>query len=274
MRSPAMRHLRAWLAAACLAAALPAAHAAADTRTLRVCSDPDNMPFSNDRQEGFEDKIAAVLADDLHATLQTTFRSARRGFVRRTLQTGDCDVVMGILSHAPGVATTRPYYRSSYVFVTARDRHLRFASFDDEALRDLRIGLHALGAEGANTPPAEAFAKRGVTGNIVGFPMFGTDGETAIPPGRIIDAVAQGQIDVAIVWGPIAGYSARQYPQKLDLEATPADPAQPLVPFAYDIALGVRKDQIGLRDELDGALEHRRADILAILNAYGVPLTD
>jgi quinoprotein dehydrogenase-associated probable ABC transporter substrate-binding protein len=240
-------------------------------QVLRVCADPNNLPFSNARGEGFEDKIAALLANRLHDRLEMDWGMAKLGFLRRTLQARLCDVVMGITPGYPGLATTRPYYRSAYVWVTAADRHLHFASFDDPALRKLKIGLHAIGAGGSNPPPAQSMAKRGLGGSVVGFAMYDS-AEVDSPAGRIIDAVAAGQIDAAAVWGPFGGYFGRPYGDRLVITPMASDAALPGLPFAYDIAIGVRKQDTGLRDALDGALVQCRADIAAILADYHVPV--
>jgi mxaJ protein len=259
-----------WLAAALLAALWSTA-ATAEERVLRVCADPDNLPFSNARGEGFEDKIAALIADDMHATLEMTFRSSRRGFLRRTLQAHACDVVMGVPGGMPGAATTKPFYRSSYVFVAARARQPQPGSFDEPALRSWKIGLPALGAEGANIPPAHALAERGIVGNIVGFPVYGETSDDN-PPGAIVAAVASGAIDVAIVWGPIGGYFARPFKDALSVTPILSDPRQPDLAFTYEISLGTRKDDTALRDRLDEILARRQTDLAAIPRDYGVPL--
>lgn len=240
-------------------------------RVLRVCADPDNLPFSNARLEGFENRIAALVAKDLNAALQYRWMPQRRGFIRLTLKAGECDLVMGVPSEYDMVLATKPYYRSTYVFVSAKSRHLQLRSFDDPVLRGLRIGIHASVEDGSNQPPAHALARRGITGNIVGFKMFDEE-SVANPQGRIIDAVANGDIDVAIVWGPFGGYFARR--EKVAMEVTPVSPLvdPPSLPFAYDISMGVRKGEDGFKSELEGILDRRRADIRKILDEFGVPI--
>ena len=146
---------------AAVALALASFAALADGgRELAICADPSNLPYSNDREQGFENRIADLLAQDLNATLRYTWNLQRRSFLRRTLNAGACDVVIGSPAGLQGMAQTRPYYASSYVFVTARDRRLQLQGFDDPQLRGLKIGLQAVGAEGANTPPASSSPKR------------------------------------------------------------------------------------------------------------------
>ena len=174
-------------------------------RVLRVCADPNNLPFSNEREEGFENRLAELLARELGAErVEYTWWAQRRGFFRNTLNAGLCDVVMGVPSSVELAATTRPYYRSTYVFVTRADRGLDIRSLDDEALRRVRVGVSIIGDDYANAPPAHALAQRGIVGNVVGFSVYG-DYAQPNPPARIVEAVAAGDVDVAVVWGPLAG---------------------------------------------------------------------
>ena len=262
------------LGALALATALgaPLAGAAGEVpRELVVCADPSNLPYSNERQEGFENRIASLIAQDLNSTLNYSWNMQRRSFLRRTLRAGTCDVVIGAPVGLQGLAQTRPYYASGYVFVTAHDRHLQLQGFDDPALRGLKIGLQALGAEGASTPPASALARRGIVDHITGYPMWGEEADES-PQARIIDAVAAGEIDVAIVWGPFAGYFARRHGDRLDLAPVGADPLQPALAFRYEMALGVRRGDEALLAELQQVLDRRKPEVDAILRDYGVPL--
>ncbi len=240
-------------------------------RELAVCADPSNLPYSNAREEGFENRIARLIADDLHASLRYTWNMQRRGFLRRTLKTGACDVVMGVPAELEGVAATRPYYTSAYVFVSARSRSLHLHDFDDPALKRLKIGLQALGAEGANTPPAGSLAARGIVDHIVGYSMWGEE-DVESPQAKIIDAVASGEVDTAIVWGPLAGYFAKRYADRLEVTPVTGDPKMPMLEFTYDMSLGVRKGDEALKAELQAVLDRRRDDIQAILKEFGVPL--
>ena len=244
--------------------------AAGTNRVLRITADPNNLPFSNDKLEGFENKIATLVAQELNAKIEYTWRAQRRGFFRETLKENNADLVLGVPTNFERALTTKPYYRSAYAFVTRKEHAAKIQSFDDPALRTLRIGVHLVGDDGANTPPAHALAKRGLITNVVGFTLYGDYSEPN-PPARLIEAVANGGIDVAIAWGPLAGYFAKQ--QKIPLEVTPV-PAQfdtPVLPFAFDISLGVRKRDKALRDELNAVLTRRSADIERILDEYGVP---
>lgn len=242
-------------------------------RELRVCSDPNNMPFSNLRQEGFENRIANLIARDLHATVKYTWWAQRRGFIRNTLNAGKCDVVIGVPASFDLTAVTEPYYRSSYVFVTRHDGNVHVASFDDPALRNLRIGVQLVGDDGANTPPVHALDRRGIRGNLKGFLVYG-DYRRDNPTAPIVDAVSRGDVDVAVVWGPIAGYFASREPVKLDLMPVSPQVDLPFMPFVFDMSIGVRHPDKALRDTLDGILRRERPAIAAILNQYGVPRLD
>jgi quinoprotein dehydrogenase-associated probable ABC transporter substrate-binding protein len=239
-------------------------------RVLAVCADPSNLPMSNQREEGYENRIAQLLARDLHATVHYTWNLQRRSFLRRTLQAHACDVVIGVPTGLPGLVTSRPYYTSSYVAVTAR-AHTGWQGFDDPALRRQRIGLQALGAEGANTPPASALARRGIVDHIVGFPMWGPESDET-PSAHIVDAVAAGDVDVALVWGPFAGYFAKRHGDRLALTPVTADPAEPDVAFSYPMSVGVRRGDDALLAELQAALDRHREEIQAVLRDDGVPL--
>src|SRR5689334_9687386 len=140
---------------------------------FRVCADPNNLPFSNSRGEGFENRIADILARDLRRPLTYTWRPQRRGFIRNTLNARECDVVIGVPAGFPLARTTRPYYRSTYVFVTRHDRRSRITSFDDPQLQRLRIGIQITGEDYNNPPPAIALASRHLVDHIRGFTVYG-----------------------------------------------------------------------------------------------------
>jgi mxaJ protein len=265
------RKCNQWLSLVLLAFLLAHANSGVAQAELRVCADPDNLPFSNSKQQGFENKIAALLAGQLHAKLSYTWQRQKNGFIRQTLGADRCDVVMGVPYGYERVLSTQPYYWSGYVFVTARKRHLSITSFDDPVLRQLKIGLHSIGNDGSNSPPASAIAVRGITQNIVGYSMWG-DASVKNPQAQVIDAVAKGDIDVAIVWGPIAGYYAKKYGNSLELALAPHDPKLPDMPFDYEISLGVRKTDQAFAEKLEKILEQQRSNIQVILTTYNVPL--
>jgi quinoprotein dehydrogenase-associated probable ABC transporter substrate-binding protein len=238
-----------------------------------VCADPNNLPFSNQRGEGFENRIASVIAADLGLAVRYTWWPERRGFVRNTLNFGRCDVILGVPASVDVVAPTTPYYRSIYVFVIRRDRGLQIRSLDDPVLHGLRIGIDSAGGDYDDPPPARALAQRGLARNLVPY-GFSNDHSRPNPRGELIAAVARGEVDLAIAWGPLAAYFARRSPVPLDI--TPVSPVvePPSVPLAFDVAAGVRRGDTRMRDRLEGALERRRSEIRGILETYGVPLVD
>jgi quinoprotein dehydrogenase-associated probable ABC transporter substrate-binding protein len=237
--------------------------------TFRVCADPDNMPAADDKLEGFDNKIAALFAKDLGDAVTYTWWPTRRGFVRNTLSSSDCDVVFGVPKGYDLVLATKPYYRSAYVAVTRRDRHLTITSLDDSALKSLKIGVTLFGDDYTNTPPAQALGARGINQRVVGFTSFYNSEHR---PSEIVEAVAKGQIDVALAWGPLAGYFAKHSAVPLDLTVLPDTDRATGFPFAYDLTLGVRRADRGLRDTLNMLIDRHRADIDAILRDYGVPV--
>jgi quinoprotein dehydrogenase-associated probable ABC transporter substrate-binding protein len=238
---------------------------------LRVCADPNNLPFSNRKGEGLENHLAQLIASELHTSVHYTWWPQRRGFIRSTLAADSCDVVMGIPQGAGRVLTTRPYYRSSYVFVSRKDRHLQVRSFDDPALKKLKIGVQLVGDDYHNTPPVHALSRRGIVGNLEGYSVYG-DYSQANPPARIIDAVESGAVDIAIAWGPLAGYFARH--SSVPLEIVPVSPAfdPPGLQFTFDISLGVRPDDQALKQRLEAVLDRRRAGVDSLLAEFGFPL--
>jgi mxaJ protein len=244
---------------------------AADAAVLRVCADPNNLPFSDQAGHGFENRIVELIARDLGSTVDYTWWAQRRGYIRNTLKADICDVWSGIASGAEMITSSRPYYRSSYVFVTRADRGLHIASLDDPQLRQLVIGVQMIGSDAMNTPPAHALARRGIVQNVRGYMLYG-DYREPHPASAIIDAVENGDIDVAVVWGPTAGYFAAQGSTPLTIE-----PVQPWrdgtgLPMAFYVSMGVRRGDNALLRRLDESLERNHAAISAILVEYHVPV--
>lgn len=237
---------------------------------LRVCADPNNLPFSNDRLEGFENKIAALIAHEMNVDVEYTWWAQRRGFIRNTLKANECDLVVGVPNSFELSATTSPYYRSTYVFVYRKNSGLNIHSFNDPILTKVKVGVQMIGDDAANTPPAHALSNRNIIQNVKGYTVYG-DYAQANPPARIIEAVAKGEIDVAVVWGPLAGYFAKR--QKVPLEIVPVSPEidLPYLPFVFDISMGVRRGDDAFKEELEQILARKRAEIESILDDYGVP---
>jgi len=251
--------------------AAPATPAAQATRILTVCADPNNLPFSNKAQQGFENRIADLLARDLHAELTYVWWAQRRGYARNTLNAAACDLWPGVATGSAGLATSKPYYRSTYVFVTRRSAPLQGLTLDDPRLRSLKIGVQMIGSDAMNTPPAHSLSRRGIVDNVRGYMLYGNY-ETPNPPAVIMHAVENDTVDVALVWGPLAGYFARSSTVPLRLETiTPALDAAAF-PMAYDISIGVRHDSPALVAAIDAVLENEQPAIAAILAAYAVPM--
>jgi mxaJ protein len=241
---------------------------AAENEVLRVCGDPSNMPFSNEKREGLENAIAAVLAKDLGWQLEYVWWPHQRGLVKRVLDTKRCDVLIGIPKGYDLVRWTKPYYRTGYVIAYRKDRIAAVRSLDDPALRTLRVGVQV------NTPPHLALGQRGIVGdNVVGYQlMFDPNAHPEDYPGKEVEDLIAGRIDVALVYGPIAGYFQKKKGET-SLAIVPIEAAAGEgLPFAFDISMGVRKGNTELQTRLEQAIDRRRAEIEAILESFGVPL--
>jgi mxaJ protein len=235
---------------------------------LRVCADPDGLPYSNRLEKGFENKIAEILARELDARLSYVWLPQPHTRARDLfIQEGRCDLVMGIPEGHPGFLNSLAYYRTTYVFVYRKDSLYKISSFDDPNLKELTIGVQLSG--GTISPTSYALAKRGLIDNQLGFEA---DYRTPNPFSSIVTAVVDGEIDVGIVWGPIAGYFAQKYPDELELVPVQPQIEMPFVAMVAPISVGVRLDDEALRDSLDVALTKRWDDIQEVLETYGVPL--
>lgn len=242
------------------------------TRVLRVCADPNNLPFSNRVGEGFENQLARLIAHELGAKLQFVWWAQRRGNLRETLKAGRCDLVPGVGSTIEGIATSAPYYRSSYMVVTrSGDRLGTFTSFDDPRLKTLRIGVQLIGDDGVNTPPAHALMHRGIVQNVRGFMVQG-DYRQKYPQDAILGALTSGKLDVAYVWGPVAGYYALRHPGAVTVRQVSPAFDGPQLPMMFDVSIGVRKQDKDLLQNVDTILRNRRPKIEHLLQRYGVPL--
>jgi mxaJ protein len=235
---------------------------------LRVCADPNALPFSNQRGQGFENRMAELIARELGVELEYTWWAERRGFLRNTLGARRCDVVMGVPVGLGAVATTAPYYAASYAFVSRAELGAPFDSFDDPRLRTLRIGVGLVGDDGANSPPVHALARRGIVGNVVGFSVFGDYADPA-PLATPVRAVESGAVDVALVWAPVASYFARRSARPLVVRELAA-PSDAGIPQRFAIALGVRRGDDELRARLNAFLRAHRAELARLLASYGI----
>ncbi len=236
---------------------------------LRVCADPDNMPLSNQKGEGFEQKIAELIAKEWNAKIEYAWWPVRRGFFARALNGRYCDVAIQAPAEFDMAGVTKPYFRSGYVFITRKDSGLDIKSLADPRLKKLKIGVNILNSDAENTPPAMALSQYGVVGNLTGYPTFYTD---SIRPEDIVTAVARKDIDVAIAWGPIAGYFADKSPVPLTLQPLAERDSLTDFPFRFSIGLGVRRRDRALRDSLQTVLDRRAPEIQAILKQYKIPL--
>lgn len=229
---------------------------------LSVCADPAGRPYSARDGSGYDNRIAAILAEELGADLRFVWMpDHRQRTARGFLHAGACDVVMGVIDGQKGMLTSHAYYRTSYMFLS---RDGAVASLDDPSLSDLRIGVP--GGARRTTPPAIALMRRGHMGQLVHFGASGTAGETET---AIVDALEAGGIDLAILWGPMAGHLARD-----GLSAVPVSPEIdiPFLPMFAALTVGVRPKDEALRDSIDHALAHRWDDVQAVLAEANVPL--
>lgn len=246
---------------------LAGAAGAQQPQPLRVCADPDNLPYSHEDGSGFENRIAQLVAADFGVPLEFAWLPDRRGFVRKTMGSGLCDLIVGVPVDFERTLNTRPYYRSSYVLVEPAADRSPPRDFADARLRQWRIGVQLVGDDMATTPPGHALVQAGAIDNVVGFPIPGEQPAAA----RMVQALARGELDAAFVWGPQAGYFARRagVPLQLNFVAPPATLREQ--PFTFAISMGVKRGNTALRDRLDDFIERRRADIDRILADYGVP---
>nr|WP_255429295.1 quinoprotein dehydrogenase-associated putative ABC transporter substrate-binding protein [Ramlibacter albus] len=234
---------------------------------LRVCADPDNLPLSHEDGSGFENRIAQLIASDWGVPLQYAWMPDRRGFVRRTMGADLCDVIIGVPVGFERAATTRPYYRSSYVLVHRAGLQSP-ASFDDARLKQWRFGVQLIGNDLAASPPGYALARHGATANVRGFPVPGEEPAAA----RMVHALERGELDALLVWGPQAGWYVKnaKLPLRVAQLAAPPDLPRELA-FQYDIAMGTRRADKALRAALDDFIARRQPDIDRILAEYAVP---
>jgi mxaJ protein len=236
-------------------------------QALRVCADPDNLPYSRADGTGFENRIAQLVADDFGMPLEYAWLPDIRGFVRKTMGAGLCDLIIGVPVGFERTLNTRSYYRSSYVLVEPTGDRSPPAGFDDPRLRQWRIGVQLIGDDGATSPPGHALARVGATSNVVGYPIGGDTPAAA----RIVHAVDRGELDAGFVWGPQAGYYARQASRPLAVHYVPPPASLQHQSFSFAIAMGVRRGDRALRERLDDFITRRQPDIDRILASYGVP---
>jgi quinoprotein dehydrogenase-associated probable ABC transporter substrate-binding protein len=233
---------------------------------LRVCADPANLPFSNDNGEGFENKIAEVVAAELKVPVEYTWFPQATGFIRQTLFAKRCDVVIGYAQGDDLVLNTNPYYRSTYALVYGRSSGIDgIDDLADPRLKDKRIGVVA------GTPPSTVMARLGLIQRAKPYPLM-VDRRHDSPGERMIDDIRSGDIDAGVLWGPIAGYFAAKGGDKLVIVPLVKEAGGPRM--AYRITFGVRYLEDDWKRELNALIAKRQGDIDAVLLEFGVPLLD
>ena len=234
-----------------------------DPTEFKVCADPDNMPYSNSKQEGFEDKIAAVLAEELGKKLSFQYAYYRQGFLRNTLNANRCDYVMSTTSDNDSMRTSIPYYRSGFVFVYRKSSGYNITDWDAPDLRKGIIGIVG------QSPPTRPLADHDLMGNARPYRL---QRDLNFPPSQLIDDLVKGDIDIAIVWGPIAGYFPKSASIPLVVMPIPEyEDKNVKGKENWNISIGVRNKDKARAEELNKAITKRQADIDRILDEYGVP---
>ena len=234
-----------------------------DPTEFRVCADFDNLPYSNGKEEGFENKIAELIAKDLGKKLVYQFWYDRIGYIRNTLNAHRCDVIMGTVAGNDMVLTSKPYYRSGYVFIYKKDSGYNITDWDSPDLRKVKIGLVG------QTPPSRPIHDKNLMENARPYRIMRDLNKS---PGYIVDDLVKGEIDVAILWGPIAGYYAKQ--ASVPLVVVPAPEYQQENPNGkeyWNISVAVRKREKERLAMIEDVLKRRKADIDKILDDFGIP---
>lgn len=235
----------------------------ADPEAFRVCADMDNLPFSNSKQEGFENKIAELIAQDLGKKLEYQFWVDRFGFVRNTINAKRCDVMIGTVAGNDMLLTSKPYYRSSYVFVYKKDSGLNITDWDSPDLQKATIGVVGM------SPPSRPLSDKGLLNNSKPYRLYR---DLTQSPGILVDDVVKGDIDVAVVWGPIGGYYAKKSAVPMVVVPAPEYEQENVHgKEQWNISMAVRKKDKERMVAINEVLERRHADIMKILDEYGIP---
>lgn len=234
-----------------------------DPTEFKVCADPDLLPHSNNKQEGFEDKIAELLAKDLGKKLSFTYAYNRQGFLRNTINANRCDIIMGVTSDFDALRTTKPYYRSGNVFVYRKDSGLNITDWDSPDLKKARIGI--VGQSTATIPLND----HNLMANARPYRM---QRDLNLNPGFMIDDLVKGDIDVAILWGPIGGYYAKQAKIPLEVKLIPEyEKTNAKGKEYWNISMAVRHPDKARAAELNAAIDRNQDKINKILDDYGIP---
>ena len=237
-----------------------------DGAALRVCAAPADLPFSNEQGEGFENKIAELMAERLGVPLRYTWYPQTVGFVRNTLRAYRCDLIMGVVAADELVQNSNPYYRSHYVLAYRADEADRYGDLDAPLMQAARIGVVA------GTPPSDLLLRKGLIGQTRPYQLM-SDARVDQPARRMIEDLAAGQLDAALVWGPIAGYWATRQAVPLALEPLPSDPRSGLR-LDFRISMGLRQGEPEWKQTVNRLIRELQPQIQAILLDYGVPLLD
>ncbi len=232
---------------------------------LRVCADPNDLPFSNDKSEGYENKTAALIGEELKLPVRFVYFPQVIGFVRNTLRTRSCDLIMGTVAGDDVVQTTTPYYYSVYVAAWPVDKDFEFKGFDDPRLKSMRIGIISA------TPPSDLLVRHELMARAKPYALT-VDTRYESPTHDLVEDLVSGKIDLALLWGPVAGYYIKRDALRLKLTAIPNEPGAPRMD--YHIAMGVRANEPDWRRQINAAIQKRQLEITAILRDYGVPLLD
>jgi quinoprotein dehydrogenase-associated probable ABC transporter substrate-binding protein len=236
-----------------------------DRSELKVCADPNNLPFSDEKKEGFENKIAELLGADLGLPVNYTWFPQIIGFVRNTLRTHLCDLVMGTVAGDEIMQTTNPYYFTTYVMFYRSDKRLSFEGTQDPKLANLHLGVVG------GTPPADLLVRHDLMSHVKPYALtVDTRAESATH--QMVQDVVDGAIDVGFLWGPIAGYYRKH--DDLPLTLVPLKDEEGAARMEYHIAMGVRANEPEWRRLINAVILKREGDITAILRDYGVPLLD
>lgn len=235
---------------------------------LRICGDPANMPFSQRKEDGFENKIAAIIADELKVKVRYYWLSQGPGFVRNTLGTGLCDLILGSSSGAELVQNTNPYYRSAYTLVSRRGDFAGVTQLDDPKLKDRSIGVIA------GTPTVARMGELGMLSKMKTYAPYAFDASRKhqTVAAEIVADLAEGKLDAAVLWGPAAGWLAKHSGTGMDVVPLLREPDRP--PLTFRISMGVRMEENDWKRTLNTVLRKRRADIEAVLRDYDVPLLE
>ena len=234
-----------------------------DGTEFKVCADQDNMPYSNSKFEGFENKIAEVLAKDLGKKLTYQFWYDRQGFLRNTLNAKRCDVVMGTVDGNDALRTSNPYYRSGHVFIWRKDSNYNITNWNSPDLRKGVIGV--VGQSPATIPLND----NDLMGNARPYRM---QRDLNLPPSYLVDDLAKGEIDVAIAWGPIGGYFAKNSKVPMEVRIIPEyENTNVKGKEFWNISVGVRKKDKERMELIQASLDRNKSKIEKILADYGIP---